>query len=43
MVASCKIDTNALITHKFSLEETEKAFETTHAGKAIKAMIYCQK
>lgn len=43
MVASGKVDVKPLITHRFTLEETLKAFETakTGAGGAIKVMIKC--
>jgi len=43
MVASGKVDVKPLITHRFKLEETLKAFETakTGAGGAIKVMIKC--
>merc|ERR1719242_1766289 len=43
MVASGKVDVKPLITHRFKLEETIKAFETakTGAGGAIKVMIKC--
>lgn len=42
MVASGKVDVKPLITHEFKLEDTIKAFETSHtgAGNAIKVMIY---
>ena len=43
MVASGMVDVKPLITHRFKLEETLKAFETakTGAGGAIKVMIKC--
>lgn len=43
MVASGKVDVKPLITHRFKLEETLKAFETskTGAGNAVKVMIKC--
>jgi len=43
MVASGKVDVKPLITHRFKLEETLKAFETakTGAGGAIKVIIKC--
>ncbi|XP_023346718.1 sorbitol dehydrogenase [Eurytemora carolleeae] len=43
MVASGRVDVKPLITHRFTLEETVKAFETakTGAGGAIKVMIKC--
>lgn len=45
MVASGMVDVKPLITHRFKLEETVKAFETakTGAGGAIKVMINCNK
>lgn len=43
MVSSGKVNAKRLITHKFKLEETIKAFETTLSGQGIKVMIYCQK
>ncbi|XP_042893351.1 sorbitol dehydrogenase-like [Penaeus japonicus] len=44
MIASGKINVKPLITHRFKLEETVKAFETarTGAGGAIKVMISCE-
>ena len=43
MVASGRVNVKPLITHRFQLEETVKAFETakTGAGNAIKVMIKC--
>jgi len=43
LVASGKLDVKKLITHRYKLEETLKAFETarTGAGGAIKVMISC--
>ena len=43
MVASGRVDVKPLITHRFQLEDTIKAFETakTGAGGAIKVMIKC--
>ncbi|XP_021356259.1 sorbitol dehydrogenase-like [Mizuhopecten yessoensis] len=41
MVASGKVDVKPLITHRFSLEDSIKAFETTLRGEGIKAMIDC--
>lgn len=43
MVASGKVDVKPLITHRFTLEETLKAFETSKTGEggAIKVMIKC--
>lgn len=44
MIASKKIDVRPLVTHRFQLEETLKAFETakTGAGGAIKVIINCK-
>ncbi|CAL4059474.1 unnamed protein product, partial [Meganyctiphanes norvegica] len=44
MIASGKVDVKPLITHRYKLEETLKAFETarTGAGGAIKVMISCE-
>eukprot|EP00088_Acartia_fossae_P043636 TRINITY_DN4600_c0_g1_i5.p1 TRINITY_DN4600_c0_g1~~TRINITY_DN4600_c0_g1_i5.p1 ORF type:complete len:243 (-),score=57.21 TRINITY_DN4600_c0_g1_i5:272-898(-) len=43
LVASGRVNVKPLITHRFQLEETVKAFETakTGAGGAIKVMIKC--
>lgn len=45
MIASGKIDVKPLITHRFKLEETARAFETakTGSGNAIKVIIQCFK
>jgi len=45
LVASKKVDVLPLITHRFALEESIKAFETAHKPEtgAIKVMIKCQK
>uniref|UniRef100_A0A146L8Y1 Sorbitol dehydrogenase n=2 Tax=Lygus hesperus TaxID=30085 RepID=A0A146L8Y1_LYGHE len=45
MVASGKVNVKQLITHRFELEETLKAFETakTGAGNPVKIMIRCNK
>ena len=44
MVATGKADVKKLITHRFKLEESVKAFETskTGAGGAVKVMISCE-
>ncbi|KAK7074574.1 hypothetical protein SK128_026859 [Halocaridina rubra] len=44
MIASGKVNVKPLITHRFKLEESAKAFETarTGAGGAIKVMISCE-
>lgn len=43
LVASGAVDLKPLITHRFKLEESVKAFETSHsgAGGAIKVLINC--
>ncbi|OWF40805.1 sorbitol dehydrogenase-like [Mizuhopecten yessoensis] len=41
MVASGKVDVKPLITHRFSLEDSIKAFVTTLKGEGIKVMIDC--
>ena len=43
MVANGSVDVKPLITHRFKLEESVRAFETakTGAGGAIKVMIKC--
>ncbi|XP_069137225.1 sorbitol dehydrogenase-like isoform X2 [Argopecten irradians] len=41
MVASGKVDVKQLITHRFSLEDSIKAFDTTLRGEGIKVMIKC--
>lgn len=43
MVASGKVDVKPLITHRFSLEQTMDAFNTTLKGEGIKVMIKCSK
>ncbi|BES94295.1 Sorbitol dehydrogenase [Nesidiocoris tenuis] len=45
MVASGKVNVKQLITHRFELEETVKAFDTakTGAGNPVKIMIRCNK
>jgi len=45
MVASGAVNVKPLVTHRFKLEETVKAFEVarTGAGGAIKVMIACSK
>ncbi|CAL4115288.1 unnamed protein product [Meganyctiphanes norvegica] len=44
MIASGKVDVKPLITHRFKLEETLQAFETsrTGAGGAVKVIISCE-
>ncbi|XP_035826645.1 sorbitol dehydrogenase isoform X2 [Aplysia californica] len=41
MVASGKVNVKPLITHKFKLEESIKAFEAAKRGEGIKIMITC--
>ncbi|KAL4227834.1 hypothetical protein ACF0H5_013271 [Mactra antiquata] len=41
MIASGKVDVRPLITHRFRLEDTMEAFETTRRGDGIKVMICC--
>lgn len=43
MVASGRVNVKPLVTHRFKLEETLKAFETakTGADNAIKVIIKC--
>lgn len=45
LIASGKIDVKPLITHRFPLEESLKAFEVARTGAdgAIKVMINCWK
>ena len=43
LVSSGKIDPDLLITHKFALEESEKAFQTAYNPNsgAVKVIIQC--
>ncbi|XP_060062560.1 sorbitol dehydrogenase-like [Ylistrum balloti] len=41
MVASGKVNIKPLITHRFPLEDSMKAFQTTLRGEGIKVMIEC--
>lgn len=45
MVASGQVNVKPLVTHKFKIEETVKAFETAFdsSSGAIKVMIYSKK
>jgi len=43
MVASGKVNVKPLITHKFKLEESIKAFEAAKRGEGIKIMISCKR
>ncbi|XP_072747512.1 sorbitol dehydrogenase [Anoplolepis gracilipes] len=44
LVASGKVNVKPLITHRYKLEETKQAFETSRTGAdgAIKVMIHCK-
>lgn len=44
LVSSGAVDVKPLITHRFKLKETLKAFETAHTGAegAIKVLINCE-
>ncbi|XP_065571177.1 sorbitol dehydrogenase-like isoform X2 [Artemia franciscana] len=41
LVATGRVNVKPLVTHRFSLSETVKAFETAKEGKGIKIMIKC--
>nr|XP_002131633.1 sorbitol dehydrogenase [Ciona intestinalis] len=41
MLASRQVDVTPLVTHRFKLEEVQKAFEVTRAGEGIKVMLKC--
>ena len=43
LVASGAVDVKPLVTHKFTLEESLKAFETAEKGEGIKVIIQCNK
>ena len=45
MISCGKIDVKPLITHRFDLEQTVEAFETSRTGKggAVKVIIKCCK
>uniref|UniRef100_A0A8C4X1T8 Sorbitol dehydrogenase n=1 Tax=Eptatretus burgeri TaxID=7764 RepID=A0A8C4X1T8_EPTBU len=43
LVASGRLNVRSLVTHRFSLEDSLQAFETTHQGHGIKVMIRCDK
>lgn len=43
MVASGKVDVKPLITHRFDLQDSIQAFETTARGEGIKVMIKCSR
>lgn len=42
MVASGQINVKPLITHHFTIEETQKAFEAAKAGQGVKIIIHVQ-
>lgn len=41
MIASGKVNVKPLITHRFKLQDSVKAFETVAKGEGIKVMIHC--
>lgn len=41
MIASGKVNVKPLITHRFTLQDSVKAFETVAKGEGIKVMIHC--
>ena len=41
MIASGKVNVKPLITHRFKLQDSVKAFETVASGEGIKVMISC--
>lgn len=43
MIASGQVDTKGLVTHRFKMSDTEKAFKTAddRDAKAIKVVIDC--
>ena len=41
MLASGQINVRPLVTHRFPMEETEKAFALTRSGAAVKVMLKC--
>ncbi|XP_028413386.1 sorbitol dehydrogenase-like [Dendronephthya gigantea] len=43
LVASGAVNVKPLVTHRFKLEESIKAFETTEKGEGIKVVIQCSK
>ena len=43
LVASGAVNVKPLVTHKFKLEESMKAFETAERGEGIKVIIQCTK
>ncbi|KAK3765707.1 hypothetical protein RRG08_026182 [Elysia crispata] len=43
MIASGKVNVKPLVTHRFKLEESIKAFEAAKRGEGIKIMISCER
>ena len=43
LVARGAVNVKSLVTHRYSLRESVKAFETTKAGTGIKVVIDCSK
>ncbi|BFY97849.1 hypothetical protein BsWGS_00889 [Bradybaena similaris] len=43
MVASGKVNVKPLVTHRFTLEESKKAFDAAKKGEGIKVMIRCSR
>ena len=41
MLASGQVDVKPLVTHRFPMEESQKGFELTKSGKAVKVMLKC--
>lgn len=41
MLASGQVNVKPLVTHRFPMEESLKAFELTKSGKAVKVMLKC--
>lgn len=41
MLASGQVNVKSLVTHRFPLEQTGQAFETTRQGVGIKVMLKC--
>jgi len=42
LISSGKVNVKPLITHRFKLEDSLKAFEVAHAGEGIKVLINCE-
>jgi len=41
MLASGQVDVKPLITHRFSMEESQRGFEVTRSGEGVKVMLKC--